>query len=231
MASEIEIRPSSESYFGGKNRLVVDFSGNAIQKIRSMDTGAALDSAEVEPELLTACLTARARSAAPSAINDIPKVLRDAVLSVEDRRFFEHPGFDPIRILGAAWADLRHGARVQGGSTISMQVARSFFFSTDRTWRRKVAETMVALELEHRFNKQQIFELYANEIYLGNRGSFAIHGFGEASLAYFNKDLREVTPAGGRISCRDHPRAEPVLDARSGVPTARSKRGTALCWR
>ena len=115
------------------------------------------------------------------------------MLSVEDRRFFEHPGFDPIRILGAAWADLRHGARVQGGSTISMQVARSFFFSTDRTWRRKVAETMVALELEHRFNKQQIFELYANEIYLGNRGSFAIHGFGEASLAYFNKDLREVT--------------------------------------
>jgi penicillin-binding protein 1B len=82
---------------------------------------------------------------------------------------------------------------VQGGSTISMQVARSFFFSTDRTWRRKVAETVVALELEHRFNKQQIFELYANEIYLGNRGSFAIHGFGEASLAYFNKDLREVS--------------------------------------
>ena len=115
------------------------------------------------------------------------------MLSVEDRRFFEHPGFDPIRILGAAWADLRHGARVQGGSTISMQVARSFFFNTDRTLRRKVAETVVALELEHRFNKQQIFELYANEIYLGNRGSFAIHGFGEASLAYFNKDLREVT--------------------------------------
>src|SRR6202040_1642738 len=123
--------------------------------------------------------------------DDIPKVLRDAVLSVEDRRFFEHPGFDPVRIFGAAWADLRHGARVQGGSTISMPVARSFFFNSDRTLRRKIAETMVALELEHRFTKAQIFELYANEIYLGNRGSFAIHGFGEASLAYFNKDLRE----------------------------------------
>jgi len=120
-------------------------------------------------------------------------VLRDALLSVEDRRFFEHPGFDPVRILGAAWADLRHGARVQGGSTISMQVARSFFFNSDRTLRRKVAVTMVALELEHRFSKRQIFELYANEIYLGNRGSFAIHGFGEASLAYFNKDIREVS--------------------------------------
>jgi penicillin-binding protein 1B len=191
--NEIEIRPSSESYFGTKNRLVVDFSSTQIQKIRSMDSGAALDSAEVEPELLTALFDSSREKRRAISYNDIPKVLRDAVLSVEDRRFFEHPGFDPIRILGAAWADVRHGARVQGGSTISMQVARSFFFSTDRTWRRKVAETMVALELEHRFNKQQIFELYANEIYLGNRGSFAIHGFGEASLAYFNKDLREAT--------------------------------------
>ena len=191
--NEMEIRPSAESYFEGKNRLVVDFSGKQIQKIRSMDTGAALDSAEVEPELLTALFDSSREKRRAISYNDIPKVLRDAVLSVEDRRFFEHPGFDPVRILGAAWADLRHGARVQGGSTISMQVARSFFFNTDRTWRRKVAETVVALELEHRFNKQQIFELYANEIYLGNRGSFAIHGFGEASLAYFNKDLREVT--------------------------------------
>ncbi|HXP81152.1 MAG TPA: PBP1A family penicillin-binding protein, partial [Verrucomicrobiae bacterium] len=191
--NEIEIRPSSESYFGTKNRLVVDFNGAQIQKIRSMDTGAAVDSAQVEPELLTALFDSSREKRRAISYNDIPKILRDAVLSVEDRRFFEHPGFDPIRILGAAWADLRHGARVQGGSTISMQVARSFFFSTDRTFRRKVAETVVALELEHRFNKQQIFELYANEIYLGNRGSFAIHGFGEASLAYFNKDLREVT--------------------------------------
>jgi penicillin-binding protein 1B len=191
--NEIEIRPSSESFFRAQNRLVVDFSRTEIQKIRSMDNGAALDSAEIEPELLTSLFDSSREKRRAISYNDIPKVLRDAVLSVEDRRFFEHPGFDPIRILGAAWADLRHGARVQGGSTISMQVARSFFFSTDRTWRRKVAETVVALELEHRFNKQQIFELYANEIYLGNRGSFAIHGFGEASLAYFNKDLREVS--------------------------------------
>jgi len=191
--NEIEIRPSNESIFGSKNRLVVDFSSTKIQKIRSMDSGASVDSAAVEPELLTALFDSSREKRRAISYNDIPKVLRDAVLSVEDRRFFEHPGFDPIRILGAAWADLRHGARVQGGSTISMQVARSFFFNSDRTIRRKVAETVVALELEHRFSKQKIFELYANEIYLGNRGSFAIHGFGEASLAYFNKDLREVS--------------------------------------
>jgi len=191
--NEIEIRPSSESYFGGKNRMVVVFSGGTIQKIRSMDSGAALDSVEVEPELLTSLFDSSREKRRAVSFDDIPKVLRDAVLSVEDRRFFEHPGFDPIRILGAAWADLRHGARVQGGSTISMQVARSFFFNSDRTLRRKLAETMVALELERRFTKKQILELYANEIYLGNRGSFAIHGFGEASLAYFNKDVREVS--------------------------------------
>jgi len=190
--NQIEIRPSSESYFGPKNKLVVDFKAAQIEKIRSLDNGAALDSADVEPELLTSLFDSSREKRRAIAYNDIPKMLRDAVLSVEDRRFFEHPGFDPVRILGAAWADLRRGARVQGGSTISMQVARSFFFNTDRTLRRKIAETIVALELEHRFNKQQIFELYANEIYLGNRGSFAIHGFGEASLAYFNKDIREL---------------------------------------
>ncbi len=233
--NEIEIRPSSESYFGAKNRLVVDFNGGAIQKIRSMDSGAALDSVEVEPELLTSLFDTSREKRRAMRFDDIPKILRDAVLSVEDKRFFEHPGFDPIRILGAAWADLRHGARVQGGSTISMQVARSFFFNTDRTWRRKVAETMVALELEHRFTKQQIFELYANEIYLGNRGSFAIHGFGEASLAYFNKDVRDVNlpeaaflagiiHAPNRYSTAEH-RPERAVEARDRALMAMIENG------
>ena len=97
---------------------------------------------------------------------------------------------------GAAWADLRHTSHhFQGASTITMQVARTFFFSNERTWRRKLAEAMVAMELEQRFNKQQIFELYANEVYLGNRGSFGIRGFSEASVAYFGKDMRQLTLA------------------------------------
>lgn len=191
--NELEIRPSSESSSAGQKRIIVDFSGHEVQKIRSMDSGAELDSVEVDPELLTSLFGDSREKRRAIQFDDLPKILRDAVLSVEDKRFFEHPGFDFIRILGAAWADLHQGVRAQGASTISMQVARSFFFSTERTWRRKIAETVVALELERRFTKPQIFELYANEIYLGNRGSFAIHGFGEASLAYFNKDVREVT--------------------------------------
>ncbi len=111
--NEMEIRPSSESYFVGKNRLVLDFSGNDVQKIRSMDTGAALDSAEVEPELLTSLFDTTREKRRAISYNDIPKVLRDAVLSVEDRRFFEHPGFDPIRILVSSVERICAMARVQ----------------------------------------------------------------------------------------------------------------------
>src|SRR2546425_8591708 len=125
---------------------------------------------------------------------NLPPMLVNAILSAEDKRFFEHGGFDFIRIAGAAWADLRHTSQhYQGASTITMQVARTFFLSTERNWRRKLAEAMISVELEQRFNKQQIFELYANEVYLGNRGSFGIRGFSEASVAYFGKDLRQMT--------------------------------------
>ena len=95
------------------------------------------------------------------------RLLVHAILSAEDKRFFEHPGFDFIRIFGAAWADVRHSQHMQGASTITMQVARTYFLSTDRTWRRKLAEAMLSFELEQRFNKQQIFEMYANEVVSG----------------------------------------------------------------
>jgi len=191
--SVVELRPSDQSNFGKTNALRVEFAGHEIKQIRSLDNGALLASADVEPELLTNLFDSSREKRRPVRFDDIPKVLVDAVLSAEDKRFFEHPGFDPFRILGAAWADLRHEKLAQGASTITMQVARSFFFSTERTWRRKLAETLVALQLERRFSKQEIFELYANEIYLGNRGSFAIHGFGEASQAYFGKDIHQLS--------------------------------------
>ena len=189
----VEVHPAQDSYFEGGNALDVRFSGGKIEHIQQISSGQDVASAEIEPELLTNLFDSSREKRRVVHFADIPKVLLDAVLSAEDKRFFEHPGFDPVRIFGAAWADLRHDARAQGASTITMQVARSFFFSTERTWRRKVAETMVSLELEHRFSKQQIFELYANEIYLGNRGSFAVHGFAEGSYAYFNKDMQNLT--------------------------------------
>jgi penicillin-binding protein 1B len=189
----VEIRPSPQSYFDRANALRVEFAGREISRLRALENGAALSSAEVEPELLTNLFDSSREKRRVVRFDDLPKVLVDAVLSAEDKRFFEHPGFDPFRVLGAAWADIRRGSRAQGASTITMQVARSFFFSARRTWSRKLAETLAALQLEQRFTKQRIFELYANEIYLGNRGSFAIHGFGEAAQAYFGKDIRELS--------------------------------------
>jgi penicillin-binding protein 1B len=190
----VDIRPSKLSYFGGKNALAVQFRGKSIRTIRPLDGGAELDSAEIEPELITNLFDSAREKRRPVRYEDLPVTLVDAILSAEDKRFFEHGGFDFIRIAGAAWADLRHTSQhYQGASTITMQVGRTFFLSNERTWRRKLAEAMVSLELEQRFSKQQIFELYANEVYLGNRGSFGIRGFSEASVAYFGKDMRQLS--------------------------------------
>jgi penicillin-binding protein 1B len=189
----VEIHPLRDSYFEGKNALHVNFAGGGVSSIKLLDNGDVVGSAQIEPELLTNLFDTSREKRRSVRFDDLPKVLVQAVLSAEDKRFFEHPGFDFVRILGAAKANLRREGIAQGASTLTMQLSRSFFFSSERTWRRKLAETMVSLELEHRFNKQQIFELYANEIYLGNRGSFAIHGFAEGSLAYFNKDIRDIS--------------------------------------
>jgi len=194
--SSVEVRPSASSYFAGQGGRRLDFSGRRIVRIRPLDKGPPLAVSQLEPELLTNLFDEQSREKRRLVrFEDLPKILLNAVLSAEDRRFFEHRGFDPIRILGAAWADLRRGAKAQGASTITMQVARSFFFSTRREWRRKLAETLVALQLERRLTKERIFELYANQIYLGNRGSFAIRGFGEAAQAYFGKDVRQLNLA------------------------------------
>src|SRR6202045_4325510 len=195
-ANTIDIRPSKLSYFAGSNALAVQFRGKSIRSIKPLAGGGELDSAEIEPELITNLFDSAREKRRLVRYEDLPVMLVDAILSSEDKRFFEHGGFDFIRIVGAAWADVRHSSQhYQGASTITMQVARTFFLSTDRNWRGKLSEAMISVELEQRFNKQQIFELYANEVYLGNRGSFGIRGFSEASVAYFGKDMRQLTLA------------------------------------
>src|SRR5260370_21462978 len=191
--STVDIRPSKLSYFVGANALEVQFTGKTIRTIRPLGGGNSLDNAEIEPELITNLFDSLREKRRPVRYDDLPPLLVHAILSAEDKRFFEHPGFDFIRIAGAAWADLRHAQHFQGASTITMQVARTYFLSTDRTWQRKLAEAMFSFELEQRFSKQRIFEMYANEVYLGNRGSFGIRGFAEASEVYFGKDLRQLT--------------------------------------
>src|SRR3979490_1352954 len=149
----VDIRPSKLSYFAGNNALAVQFRGKSIRSIKPLAGGGELDTAEIEPELITNLFDSAREKRRPVRYEDLPVMLVDAILSSEDKRFFEHGGFDFIRIVGAAWADVRHSSQhYQGASTITMQLARPFFFSNERTWRRKLAEAMVSIELEGGFS-------------------------------------------------------------------------------
>ena len=145
------------------------------------------------------------------AFRELPRVLVDAVIEMEDRHFLEHPGLDVWRILGASLANLRAGRIVQGGSTITQQLVKNFWLSPERSLGRKLREASMALILEWRHPKQEILEAYLNEIYLGQSGSVAIHGVGQAAQHYFGREvfdlslaqaalLAGIIPAPGRYS-------------------------------
>ena len=193
--TSVEIHPSKTSYFQGTNALRVDFAGGKIAAMRLLDSGQMTSGAEIEPVVVTTLFGSSRVKRRVLQYDELPPTLIHAVLAAEDKDFFTESAVDPKRILAAAWTDLRLGRKAQGASTITMQVARTFFFSRARTFRRKFEETLMAFELEHHFTKEQIFDLYANQVYLGNRGSFSIHGFGEAAQAYFGKDIRDLSLA------------------------------------
>ena len=121
---------------------------------------------------------------------DIPKVMKDAVLAIEDARFYQHGGVDYIGLLRASLANLGR-AKSQGASTITMQVARNVYLSSEKTFTRKIYEILLTTKLEHNLSKDQIFEIYLNQIYLGNRA----YGFAAASKAYFGKPLKNISIA------------------------------------
>src|SRR6202140_3194562 len=123
--------------------------------------------------------------------DDFPPVLRDALVSIEDKDFYRHSGINFWRIVGAAYRDVESGGKVQGASTLTMQLARNLFLSPDRSFHRKVQETMLAIQIERRFTKPQIFTLYANQIFLGH----GVYGFEAASEYYFSKPARNLTLA------------------------------------
>ncbi|MBS0545423.1 MAG: penicillin-binding protein 1A [Proteobacteria bacterium] len=122
-------------------------------------------------------------------IADVPPVLKQAILAAEDERFYEHPGIDPLGIMRAAIANVTSGGRGQGASTITMQVARNFFLSREKTFNRKLYEILLALKIERSLSKDEILELYINQIYLGQRS----YGFAVAAKTYFGKSLAEIT--------------------------------------
>ena len=124
---------------------------------------------------------------------ELPDLLVRTLLAVEDRDFLSHSGIAPRSILRALFANLRAGATVQGGSTLTQQLAKNFFLTSERTIARKLNEAVIALLLELHFDKETILTAYANEIFLGQEGDRAIHGFGRASRFYFRRDLADLT--------------------------------------
>ncbi len=191
-AQTITVRPGPQSYHA-QDSATIHVSSGVVESITD-DKGQPLSSYELEPLLITG-LSEDVNRTKRRIIHydEIPSNLVQAVLAIEDRRFFDHGGVDYIRILGAMRNDLTPGHRfVEGGSTLTMQLSRGFFLTPERRFKRKMIEILITFQLEHRFTKEQIFEMYANQINLGQRGSFAINGFGEAAQAYFGKDMRQL---------------------------------------
>ncbi|MFM8535613.1 MAG: PBP1A family penicillin-binding protein [Acidimicrobiia bacterium] len=165
--------------------------------------GKVIDRVTLDAPLLTGMMTGSREKRRRVALKAIPARMQEAVLSIEDRRFYYHPGVDPIRIIGAVFTNL-FGSRTYlvGASTITQQLARNFFLteqmldeqqSRQRSYLRKALEHFMSVVLETRATKEEILELYLNDVYLGHRGSFARHGVAEASKIYFAKDVRNLT--------------------------------------
>jgi penicillin-binding protein 1B len=174
------------------------------ERIERLEVGAAgqKDTVSLDPPILTSLMSGEREKRRQVRLGQIPKHVVDAVLAIEDRRFYEHPGIDPIRMVGALVTNLS-GERsyLVGGSTITQQLVRNIFLAsvmanpTEKSLRRKVTEQMMAIVLERRASKNEILEFYLNEVYLGQRGSFAIHGVAEGARLFFGKDVNNVSLA------------------------------------
>ncbi len=199
-ANSIEVKPGPESFHNPEGALIRVKDGN-VDRIASINNGSELQSYELEPQLVTGLFDRQERSKQRLiTYEDMPRAVVDAIISIEDRRFFQHSGINYYRLAEAAFIDVFHPERRrQGGGTLTMQLARQpgFFVSRERTGmagvKRKLAEMLIAVELEQRLSKKQILELYLNSADMGMRGSFDIRGFGEAAQAYFGKDIKNLS--------------------------------------
>lgn len=189
--SGITVYPGPESYHAQQSATIT-FSNGLVSGITG-DQGQQVAAYELEPELITGLSEGAHRTKRRLVTySELPANMVNAVISIEDRRYFEHGGVDYPRLFGALWADIRAGRPAEGGSTLTMQLARNFFLSPRKKIKRKIIEIAITFQLEHRFTKQQIFQMYANEVPLGEVGSFAITGFGQAAETFFGKSVRQL---------------------------------------
>jgi penicillin-binding protein 1B len=190
----ILIKPGPQSFHNTDGATITTADGEVAAI--TAENGVALRSYELEPQLITALSEDKNRTKRRIVtFDEIPPRMVQAVTAIEDRKFFEHGGINYLRLARCAEEDILSHQKECGGSTLTMQLARGFFLTPEKKYSRKLREIMITLQLESRFSKQEIFAMYANEINLGQRGSFAINGFGEAAQAFFGKDLSRLDTA------------------------------------
>jgi penicillin-binding protein 1B len=189
---EIDIYPGPDSYFR-RDDGVIKFAKGKIARIISLGDNSDRTEYTLEPELISNLFDKNRERRRLVRYEDIPPVLVHAILAAEDKRFFQHSGLDPIRIIKSAYIDVREHRYAQGASTVTQQVARLLWLDNDKSWRRKIPEVLITLHLEQKLSKEKIFEYYVNQVPLGRHGSFGIRGFGEAAQVYFGKDISRLT--------------------------------------
>jgi penicillin-binding protein 1B len=182
---------TNQSFNEQPETIAVEISRGHISEIKSGNRR--LESYELQPEMISGNSETKRGSVNTLKFEQIPEVLRKAILVTEDRRFFEHFGLDYRAIFRALRRNLSDNRIVQGGSTLTQQFAKNVFLSGERTFSRKFSEMFLALALENRLSKEEIFALYCNEIYLGQYGATGIHGVEQASRAYFGKPIEKLT--------------------------------------
>jgi penicillin-binding protein 1B len=166
-----------------------------IESIEDVATHKPEYSIDLEPELLGAIFHGNWEQRRLVPLSDIPPAFVDAVLAAEDHRFYAHHGIDLARTARAAWVDLTARHVLQGGSTLTQQLMKNFFLTSKRDWHRKLTEALMAYIAEQRYRKDEILELYLNDIYLGQHGQEGIYGVWEASQFYFSREPRDLTLA------------------------------------
>ncbi|MEE4298801.1 MAG: transglycosylase domain-containing protein, partial [Pseudomonadales bacterium] len=194
----VDVHLRSFAFADGTRRAVrvrVHFEADRVDRIQRIDDRARVDLVRVEPPVIGSIFPSHGEDRLIVEPGDAPLLLLEALKAVEDRNFDKHHGFDPKAIVRAALVNLRAGSVEQGGSTLTQQLVKNYFLDGRRTLERKLRELAMAVILELRFEKADLLNAYVNEVYVGQDGARAVHGFGLASQFYFGKPLGDVTPA------------------------------------